>query len=75
MSKNQMTLIRDSKIFTGYGFVFPRKTLLAKVNSMNILLASHINNPISKSVSSIYHKIETYIDPLTVKSCFVQKNS
>ena len=68
MSKNQMKLIRDSKIFTGYGFVFPR-------NSMNILLASHINNPISKSVSSIYHKIETYIDPLTVKSCFVQKNS
>ena len=65
MSKNQMKLIRDSKIFTGYGFVFPR----------NILLASHINNPISKSVSSIYHKIETYIDPLTVKSCFVQKNS
>ena len=72
MSKNQMKLIRDSKIFTGYGFVFPRK---AKVNSMNILLASHINNPISKSVSSRYHKIETYIDPLTVKSCFVQKNS
>ena len=71
MSKNQMKLIRDSKIFTGYGFVFPRN----KVNSMNILLASHINNPISKSVSSIYHKIETYIDPLTVKSCFVQKNS
>ena len=40
-----------------------------------ILLASHINNPISNAVSSIYYKIKTYIDPLTVKSCFVQKNS
>ena len=68
MLKSQIQLIRDSRIFTGNGFVFPR-------NSFNILLASHINNPISNAVSSIYYNIKTYIDPLTVKSCFVQKNS
>ena len=65
MLKNQMQLKRDGRIFTGNGFVFPR----------NILLASHINNPISNAVSSIYYNIKTYMDPLTVKSCFVQKNS
>ena len=68
MLKNQMQLIRDSRIFTGNCFIFPR-------NSINILVASHINNPISNPVSSIYYKIKTYIDPLTVKSWFVQKNS
>ena len=57
MLKNQMQLIRDSRIFTGNCFIFPR------------------NNPISNPVSSIYYKIKTYIDPLTVKSWFVQKNS
>ena len=57
MLKNQMQLIRDGRIFTGNCFVFPR----------NILVASHINNPISNPVSSIHYKIKTYIDPLTVK--------
>ena len=71
MLKSQMQLIRDSRIFTENGFAFPRNN----VNSINILLASHINNPISNAVSSIYYNIKTYIDPLTVKSCFVQKNS
>ena len=71
MLKSQIQLIRDSRIFTGNGFVFPRNN----VNSFNILLASHINNPISNAVSSIYYNIKTYMDPLTVKSCFVQKNS